>query len=1778
MKKMTKLLSVILAFVMALSCMTMMASAARTSYKTADNLTALDAYSPYGTVTRLSTEERISMLLDFLDITLGKANINMGTVVDTMGLTITIDLRSVDSLCGSLDSFKKTMTGSTWKFAAAIVNLGVLEKANFNNWTSGMTRDNTAQLKILNEILKVLKDNTSLVESVLTSGIDLGLVANFIKGLDLSSINKLVTNLPGAIKSIAFPMMARQDDNQAQRDILSNKDSNLLDVAQKFVNGLFTKPMTWTSYRVDEAGNSLGYTTALPTEADGTSRYFVVSASKEKITQYDYNYEGILGTPKAGYKETVTYTKDKEVDSEDCTTYVYRAPKDYSGDQTLKWYKADGKTDENGNIQSGYWLPTVKKAIEDGKLSININGEDSVLGLVYKFIPYLFAEMAPTVLNGSVKQVLAKAFGVNFEYIGKKNSTELTAAIAGVNGGDFFTKAQEYYTWEYSDYKVIDGVPYYRFQDDYYRGELPKDLSTYYYMFNWDWNIADDFLNEFIPATAGASLALDNLNNIVKKAIETVILPSWTVKGTTYNRSEVFNWATGDNSKLIDNLMVCARNFFNISPEEILGDYYKEAQFYEPMMNGTKAQAVNGLVCELVKLIMPQIKFSDDIINQPLTAIAAIVVRELCTQLMPTYNFDAMIYANYGKAGTPTRKLATHSADEWLDITLYMGVNLGMYYLRNIADVGEDSDLGYYSVMANLGALPAIDSKVKNTTSAGDAFTFSANAYKAKDGQASWLVAVDWIVDWALTNEVEWAWHFERLVEVNDTVALASYQNPFNKIDTVILTFLPALENVINTEGLAGTDYGSGTWTEKVLKDGLVDSIVNLDLSALLKMLKQPTESVLIKNNIADTLVQIIVNMLNKIVHKVCGGTNLINTASINSVETLVNHNNLKTVVVNLVGRLYEASNTYNLFDPVMPILNFFVGWTTDPQKYADPILTTTNTTTATNSYNYLFTNGGSSVTTTLSITNNSSGMLLKHRNSSKIDFAYDIRIKDITSSTDSITLNKTINADAPINVGPYESTTVDITIPYTTDKLTDIIVTYEFIGKDGNAVGGEQKAAVYKLVSSTDKVEAPGSGETTASGKDTGSVINKKYAAKVKNWSYPTIHIVNSLDNVRTHEVNIENLVKKSTWVYTLTPAANNNPIFGFDTSVVHGASENEALKAEQIGWMATSASKDDNYNDKIWPAQVARFVDDKFTPVTGEEYNVSYDVTFINGDFGAQGYDNNHATLNVSYKVYYYNVEELTKLCNSAPFSKDYTLTSAEAQSAWTEYLAALYDANFLVNGPVRYDTFKDLYSVANIEKVTTRLKNAIEALKQFSSSSSSMGQISKIEAKLAELETNPDRDINFQDYKLFEYFKYEAERTTARNMINSTKAPAAPEKYIKNGVGGDALVDAIIGAQANANVKAGINATVVETSDPDRAQEMANYNKAVAEFKPAEYSPLNVQDQVSKLQYYYNFMVANTKTISTYFLDNEIAYAEAQNYNSADYSADSWARYTEALANAKAAQSSNKESLIFDAKYELMVAQNKLEKHSMKESGYMNEELVPLIEHANAIINNYGTLYTVKNTVAYADAFGQLVSALGVKYDVSVDGKQRDGILYDRSAITFTEYDRTDTAKNKRAVDAAADKLRAAIENFECTARIESNNDVTDVQQSIRYIQGIVPNSLPTEAALLGKLNVVGSATPVVQASKSGNYGTGARVELKSGDTLLATYFVVIYGDVNGDGAVDAFDAIEVDVANHTAYYMGDVYDDAADIDHNGIVNSDDYAAIKSSVKCASTISQK
>ena len=128
MNKMKKLLSVVLAVVLAFSAFSVLGSAAKTAYKTVDELKALDAYSPYGQVTRLSTEERTSIVFDALDNLLPTLNINMGEVFNVLGLSVTIDLTSIDRLCYSFDTIKSTFNNTLASIAMGIVNLGILEK------------------------------------------------------------------------------------------------------------------------------------------------------------------------------------------------------------------------------------------------------------------------------------------------------------------------------------------------------------------------------------------------------------------------------------------------------------------------------------------------------------------------------------------------------------------------------------------------------------------------------------------------------------------------------------------------------------------------------------------------------------------------------------------------------------------------------------------------------------------------------------------------------------------------------------------------------------------------------------------------------------------------------------------------------------------------------------------------------------------------------------------------------------------------------------------------------------------------------------------------------------------------------------------------------------------------------------------------------------------------------------------------------------------------------------------------------------------------------------------------------------------------------------------------------------------------------------------------------------------------------------------------------------------------------------------------------------------
>ena len=97
--------------------------------------------------------------------------------------------------------------------------------------------------------------------------------------------------------------------------------------------------------------------------------------------------------------------------------------------------------------------------------------------------------MAPVVLNGSVKKVLADFLGADFTYVGQVGDDAVNALPDASNA--FFTEEQGEYLWEWSNYAVINGTHYYRFEDQIFVGDL-SNKNNYFDIINWDYKITED--------------------------------------------------------------------------------------------------------------------------------------------------------------------------------------------------------------------------------------------------------------------------------------------------------------------------------------------------------------------------------------------------------------------------------------------------------------------------------------------------------------------------------------------------------------------------------------------------------------------------------------------------------------------------------------------------------------------------------------------------------------------------------------------------------------------------------------------------------------------------------------------------------------------------------------------------------------------------------------------------------------------------------------------------------------------------------------------------------------------------------------------------------------------------------------------------------------------------------------------------------------------------------------------------------------------------------------
>ncbi|HZJ78553.1 MAG TPA: hypothetical protein VFD52_07145 [Clostridia bacterium] len=70
--------------------------------------------------------------------------------------------------------------------------------------------------------------------------------------------------------------------------------------------------------------------------------------------------------------------------------------------------------------------------------------------------------------------------------------------------------------------------------------------------------------------------------------------------------------------------------------------------------------------------------------------------------------------------------------------------------------------------------------------------------------------------------------------------------------------------------------------------------------------------------------------------------------------------------------------------------------------------------------------------------------------------------------------------------------------------------------------------------------------------------------------------------------------------------------------------------------------------------------------------------------------------------------------------------------------------------------------------------------------------------------------------------------------------------------------------------------------------------------------------------------------------------------------------------------------------------------------------------------------------------------------------------------------------------------------------------------------------------TEEELLSYIEPVGGATLQLTPNAQNKFSTGAKVEVIFEAEVIATYFIVIFGDINGDGSVDGTDVTLLDYA--------------------------------------------
>ena len=230
-----------------------------------------------------------------------------------------------------------------------------------------------------------------------------------------------------------------------------------------------------------------------------------------------------------------------------------------------------------------------------------------------------------------------------------------------------------------------------------------------------------------------------------------------------------------------------------------------------------------------------------------------------------------------------------------------------------------------------------------------------------------------------------------------------------------------------------------------------------------------------------------------------------------------------------------------------------------------------------------------------------------------------------------------------------------------------------------------------------------------------------------------------------------------------------------------------------------------------------------------------------------------------------------------------------------------------------------------------------------------------------------------------------------------------------------------------------------------------------------------------------------------------------------------------------------------------------------------------LTKAITDAQAVYDNASAkTEDINNAIAALKAATDALEYLGGNYD-KVNAAVAEFNKLDASKYTEESYnavkaavdavDYTLNITKQSEIDAMADRITAALGKLEklVTAKIKAVKDGVVIDEEKLFIYGIEPHTDSLDSYLAAE-----SGSLKFSPTANGQ-GTGTKIELydESG-SLVKTYTLVIFGDVNGDGWYDAKDATLVNCiigGMLTEEQLGEAAWLAADCNHDGVIGEAD-----------------